>query len=69
MLCCEFAHLTRPDNRDGLTFKRIENLFGEFNGGVTDRNSTGSDCCLGTDTFANAESFGEKTIENRPRTT
>ena len=67
MLCCELTHLACPDNRDGFAFECVENLFGEFDGSVTDGNRTGGDCRFGSDAFANAEGFREKAIENRSR--
>ena len=59
VLCCELTHLSCANNRNSLSFECIENLFGEFNSGVTDGDSTSSDCRLGSDAFTNAEGFGE----------
>ena len=64
MLCGQFTHFTCSENRNGLAFKCIENLFSEFNGGVTNRNGTSSDSRLGADPFTDTESLGKKTIEN-----
>ena len=67
MLRREFAHFAGTDNRDGFAFQSVKNFLGEFNGGVADRDSTGSDGSLSADTFADAEGLGKKTVEDRAR--
>src|SRR4051794_39805600 len=57
-------HLAGANDQNAFPVERAEDFTSEFNGGVTDRNSTLPDLRLGADTFGDIEGTCQHGIQN-----